>query len=60
MKEPFPHNWQAAMNLTNKSPEAVKIVNQWVERNGGSVEHKTYDQVKAEVLPLLKPNADRS
>jgi hypothetical protein len=54
MKHPFPHNMQAAMNLTNKSPEAVERVNQWVESHGGSVEHLSYEQVKTEVLPLLK------
>jgi len=45
---------QYAMNLTNKSPEAVDRINKWVASNGGSVEHKSTEQIRAEVLPLLK------
>jgi len=54
MKVPFPHKMQYAMNLTNKSQEAVDRINKWVEQNGGSVEHKTTEQIRMEVLPLLK------
>jgi len=54
MKVPFPHKMQYAMNLTNKSPEAVERVNQWVRENGGSVEHKSTEQIRQEILPRLR------
>lgn len=54
MKIPFPHKHQYAMNLTNKSLEAISRINDWVEQNGGSVEHKTLEEIRTEVLPLLK------
>lgn len=54
MKVPFPDKWQYAQNLTNKSPEATDRINKWVESHGGSVEHLTTEQVRVEVIPLLK------
>jgi len=45
---------QAAMNLTNKSQEAIERVNKWVDTHGGTVEHLSYEEVKKEVIPLLK------
>jgi hypothetical protein len=50
----FPHKLQYAMNLTNKSQEAVDRVNQWAKENGDSVEHKSTEQIRAEVLPRLQ------
>lgn len=54
MKAPFPHKMQYAMNLTNGSSEAVERINSWVKENGGSVENKTADQIRAEVIPPLR------
>ena len=54
MKLEFPRMYQAAMNLTNGSPEAKHVIETWRESNGGSVEHKSFEQVKAEVIPLLR------
>lgn len=53
MRQPFPHKLQYAMNLTNGSQEAVDRINAWAERNGGSVENKSIEQIRAEVVPLL-------
>lgn len=53
-KIPFPHKLQYAMNLTNKSAEAVQRVNDWAASHGGNVEHLSTEQVRAEVLPKLK------
>lgn len=54
MKHSFPHMLQAAMNLSNKSPEAIKIVNNWHISHGGNVERLSFAQVRKEVIPLLK------
>ncbi|KKK67573.1 hypothetical protein LCGC14_2952720 [marine sediment metagenome] len=54
MQHSFPHMYQAAMNLSNKSPEAIKIVSKWCASHGGEVEHLSFAQVRKEVLPLLK------
>lgn len=54
MKVPFPHKLQYAMNLTNGSKEAIDRINQWHKDNGGNVEHKSTEEIRAEVLPLLK------
>lgn len=54
MKTPFPYQMQYAMNLTNKSSEAVKRINQWVRQNGGSVEHRTTEQIRQEILSRLR------
>jgi hypothetical protein len=39
--------------MTNQTPEAVARVNEWVEANGGSVEHKSYEQVRTEMKEVL-------
>ena len=54
MRHPFPEKLQAAMNLSNKSLEAVKVINDWAASHGGSVESLSYEQVKTEVIPLLR------
>lgn len=54
MKEPLPEKLQYAMNLSNKTREAVDRVNEWAQSHGGSVEHLSHDQVKTEVLPRLE------
>lgn len=57
-KHPFPHKLQYAMNLTNKSQEAVDRINKWAESHGGSVEHLETEQIVKEVLPLLRKDHD--
>lgn len=54
MRHPFPEKLQYAMNLTNNSLETVQRVNDWAKENDGSVEHKSIEQVRQEVLPRLK------
>lgn len=54
MKHEFPHKLQYAMNLSNKSQEAVDRVNTWAKEHGGSVEHLPLDQIRAEIAEKLK------
>lgn len=54
MRHSFPEKLQYAMNLTNGSQEAVDRINTWAKENGGSVEHKSLEEIHKEVLPRLK------
>ena len=54
MKPEFPHKMQYAMNLSNKSSEAVDRINKWVNDNGGSVEHKSHEAIQKEMSQILK------
>ena len=50
----FPQKLQYAMSLSNKSPEAIKRVNEWCASRGGSIEHLSYSQVDSEIRKILK------
>lgn len=53
MKQPFPHKWQYAMNLSNKSPEAVERINQMVKDHGGTIEHLSIEEIRKEAIERL-------
>ncbi len=54
MQKQPPEKLQYAMNLSNKTPEAVDRVNKWAQSHGGSVEHLSHDQIKSEVATRLE------
>jgi hypothetical protein len=54
MKHPFPHKLQYAMNLSNKSQEAVDRINKWADSHGGSVEHLPLAQIRTEIKEKLQ------
>jgi hypothetical protein len=53
-KHQFPHKLQYAMNLSNKSPEAVQRVNDWAKSHGGNVEHLSTERIYTEIKEVLK------